>query len=155
TLGGALESEGPLLPGHQAGRRRGPVLDRSIRLRRSIYRSRLFGVLRGQCARRAHAAPLALRETAMTAADVIALLDLKPHPREGGYSPETYRSLDRLPAGTLPRYAREKSIATAIYYLLTPDTFSALHRLPTDEIFHFYLGDAVTMLWLAPDGGRL
>jgi predicted cupin superfamily sugar epimerase len=43
-----------------------------------------------------------------------------------------------------------------MYYLLTPDTFSALHRLPTDEVFHFYLGDPVEMLQLYSDGsGRV
>jgi predicted cupin superfamily sugar epimerase len=84
----------------------------------------------------------------LSAAEVIALLDLKPLPREGGYYRETYRSAEQLPG-------RDKSISTAIYYLLTPDTFSALHRLPTDEVFHFYLGDPVTMLQLGPDGGRL
>jgi predicted cupin superfamily sugar epimerase len=86
----------------------------------------------------------------MTAAEVIALLDLKPLPLEGGYFRETYRSADRLP----PSAGKEKSLATAIYYLLTPSSFSALHRLPTDEIFHFYLGSPVTMLQLGPDGGR-
>lgn len=80
------------------------------------------------------------------------LLDLKPLPLEGGFFRETYRSEDRLPAGVLPRYATEKAATTAMYYLLTPETFSALHRLPTDEIFHFYLGDPVTMLQLLPDG---
>ena len=42
--------------------------------------------------------------------------------------------------------------------MLTPDTVSALHRLPTDELFHFYLGDAIEMLQLGPnpeDGGRI
>lgn len=85
---------------------------------------------------------------AMTADDVIALLDLKPLPVEGGYFRETYRSADRLPS-------KDKALATAIYYLLTPDTFSALHRLPTDEIFHFYLGGPVTMLQLGPTGGQV
>ena len=36
--------------------------------------------------------------------------------------------------------------------MLTPDTFSAMHRLAADEIFHFYLGDPVEMLQLHPDG---
>jgi predicted cupin superfamily sugar epimerase len=80
----------------------------------------------------------------MTATDLITLLDLKPLPREGGYYRETYRSANRNERG--------KSAGTAIYYLLTPDTCSALHRLPTDEIFHFYLGGPVTMLQLQPDG---
>lgn len=85
--------------------------------------------------------------------ELIALLNLRPLPLEGGYYRETYRSADSLPASAMPRnYGRDKSAATAIYYLLTPDTFSALHRLPTDEIFHFYLGDPVEMLQLGPDG---
>jgi predicted cupin superfamily sugar epimerase len=46
----------------------------------------------------------------------------------------------------------ERDASTAIYYLLTPDTFSAMHRLPGDELFHFYLGDPVEMLQLRPDG---
>ncbi|MCS6852151.1 MAG: cupin domain-containing protein [Gemmataceae bacterium] len=91
-----------------------------------------------------------------TAEELITLLDLKPLPREGGFYRETYRSSDCWPAGSLSRFPKEKSAATAIYYLLTPDTFSALHRLPTDEIFHFYLGDPVSMLQLRPDGtGRI
>ena len=49
-------------------------------------------------------------------------------------------------------YPGDRAAGTAIYYLLTPDTFSALHRLPGDEIFHFYLGDPVEMLQLKPDG---
>jgi predicted cupin superfamily sugar epimerase len=42
--------------------------------------------------------------------------------------------------------------STCIYYLLTPDTFSAMHKLKGDEIYHFYLGDAVEMLNLYPNG---
>src|SRR5438552_2070863 len=90
------------------------------------------------------------------AEDVIALLGLQPLSREGGYYRETYRSADRLPGGSLARFPRGKSAGTAIYYLLTPDTCSALHRLPTDEVFHFYLGDPIEMLQLFPDGtGRV
>src|SRR4029079_3590727 len=43
-------------------------------------------------------------------------------------------------------------VATCIYYLLTPDTFSAIHRVKSDEIFHFYAGDAIEMLQLWPGG---
>ena len=87
--------------------------------------------------------------------DLLWLLDLKPHPAEGGFFRETYRSDATLPAD--PGEARAsgapaRSLATAIYYLLTPDTWSALHRLPSDEIFHFYLGDPVEMLLLRPEG---
>jgi len=89
----------------------------------------------------------------INAQDLIAALDLKPLPVEGGYFRETYRSGDDLPVVALPaRYGKSKALSSAIYYLLSADTFSALHRLPTDEIFHFYLGDPVLMLQLSPDG---
>lgn len=81
-----------------------------------------------------------------TAADLIAALRLVPLLPEGGYFRETYRS---------PERHRDRSLSTAIYYLLTPETFSALHRLPTDEVYHFYLGDPVELLLLSPDGGRV
>jgi hypothetical protein len=88
----------------------------------------------------------------MTAQEVIDALRLKPHPVEGGFFRETYRSELMLPQTVLPFNAGPRSIGTAIYYLLTPDTVSAMHRLPTDEVFHFYLGDPVEMLQLLPDG---
>ena len=89
----------------------------------------------------------------ITADTVKSLLNLKPHPEEGGYFRETYRSPHTLSKHILSEeYQDERSLFTAIYYLLTPDTFSALHRLPTDELFHFYLGDPVEMIQLLPDG---
>src|SRR5262249_5467348 len=50
------------------------------------------------------------------------------------------------------RYRGQRSASTAIYYLLTPNTFSAMHRLASDEVFHFYMGSPVEMLQLLPDG---
>jgi len=88
----------------------------------------------------------------MTAREIIDLLGLKPLQKEGGYFRETYRAEEKTAPAAFPsRYCDSKSLCTAIYYLLTPDTFSALHKLSTDEIFHFYLGDPVTMLQLQPD----
>jgi hypothetical protein len=83
----------------------------------------------------------------MTSDDVIELLKLQPHPIEGGFFRETYRC-----AETMDRRGDARSVSTAIYYLLTPQTVSALHRLPGDEVFHFYMGDPVRMLQLWPDG---
>ncbi len=83
---------------------------------------------------------------------LMAHLGLEPLPEEGGYFAETYRSSIQIPVECLPRrYTASRSCATAIYYLLTPDTFSALHRLPGDEIYHVYLGDPVDLLLLHPD----
>ncbi len=89
----------------------------------------------------------------MTAQEVIAHLRLEPHPREGGFFRESYRAAELFPAPALPaRYGGPRAHGTAIYYLLTPATFSALHRLATDEVFHFYAGDPVRMLHLFADG---
>ncbi|HTY09169.1 MAG TPA: cupin domain-containing protein, partial [Candidatus Edwardsbacteria bacterium] len=76
------------------------------------------------------------------------MLNLKPLELEGGYFSETYRSRTRIPADR----RGQRPCSTAIYYLLTPDTFSALHRLRSDEVFHFYAGDPVEMLLLRPGG---
>jgi predicted cupin superfamily sugar epimerase len=85
------------------------------------------------------------------AEEIIKLLQLQPHPKEGGYFRETYRSADSFT--DLPsRYRGKRSASTAIYYLLTPESFSAMHRLASDEVFHFYLGSPVEMLNLFPDG---
>jgi len=86
----------------------------------------------------------------MDAARVIELLGLEPHPEEGGWFRETYRTAESFEPGGA--WTGPRSTATAIYYLLTSGTVSALHRLPGDEIFHFYLGDPVRMLMLHPDG---
>jgi hypothetical protein len=83
----------------------------------------------------------------VTAEEVIEHLNLQPHPVEGGFFRETYRSAETVQRGDAVR-----SVGTAIYYLLTPKTVSAMHRLPGDEVFHFYMGDPVRMLQLWPDG---
>jgi predicted cupin superfamily sugar epimerase len=83
----------------------------------------------------------------MTANEIKALLKLEPHPVEGGFYRRTYTSPGTV---DLPRGLRAQG--TAIYYLLEAGTFSELHVLESDEIFHFYLGDPVEMLQLYPDG---
>jgi predicted cupin superfamily sugar epimerase len=88
----------------------------------------------------------------MTAEDVIRALSLEPLPGEGGFFRETYRSRLQIPGADLPGYDGQRAASTAIYYLLTPETFSTMHRLRGDEVFHFYAGDPVEMLQLWPDG---
>ena len=90
---------------------------------------------------------------AMTAEEVIRLLQLAPLKMEGGFFRETYRSRWCLSGEYLPHsYRGTRSIGTAIYYMVTPETFSVLHRVPGTEVFHFYLGDPAIMLQLLPDG---
>jgi len=89
----------------------------------------------------------------MTADEVKQLLQLRPLELEDGFFRETYRSRWQVSSEYLPEGIRgSRSIGTAIYYMITPETFSTLHRLPGSEVFHFYLGDPVVMLQLHPDG---
>jgi uncharacterized protein len=89
----------------------------------------------------------------MTADEIKQLLNLGPHPCEGGSFRQTWRAEETIPHEALPaRYPAERAAGTCIYYLLEPGTFSEMHRLASDEIFHFYLGDPVEMLQLHLDG---
>ncbi len=72
-------------------------------------------------------------------------LDLKPHP-EGGFFSETYRSKESYAGESLPeRYNSDRCFFTSIYFLITGESFSAFHKLQTDEIWHFYEGSPVEL----------
>jgi predicted cupin superfamily sugar epimerase len=77
-----------------------------------------------------------------TAAEIVAKLELKPHP-EGGHYRETFR--DRRVDGN------GRSFSTAIYFLLARGERSHWHRIDAVETWHFYAGSALT-LWIAHDG---
>jgi predicted cupin superfamily sugar epimerase len=83
------------------------------------------------------------------------ILHLEPLIPEGGLFSQTYRSSEIIEIEHLPgRYPSRRRFGSAILFLLTDEekSFSAMHRLVTDEIYHFYLGDAVEMLLLHLDG---
>ncbi|MFZ5476091.1 MAG: cupin domain-containing protein [Myxococcota bacterium] len=82
-----------------------------------------------------------------TVAQVVAALDLKPHP-EGGYYREVFRSDLTLP---LPRGTR--ATCTSIHFLLPAGAFSAWHRVRSDEIWVHHDGDPLE-LHLLDDTGR-
>lgn len=79
------------------------------------------------------------------AQDLIERLGLQPHP-EGGYFRESYRC-ERLVEceGDRDAFPKGRSFCTAIYFLLQGDDFSALHRIRSDEIWHFYQGSSPTI----------
>lgn len=81
----------------------------------------------------------------LSATEVIRLLELEPLPFEGGFFRRSY---------TCERAAEGRSLASAIYYLVTRDNFSAWHRVASDELFHFYAGASV-VLWRIAPGGEL
>jgi predicted cupin superfamily sugar epimerase len=89
----------------------------------------------------------------MTASDLIAHLRMEKIPDEGAWFSLTYVSTDTIPANALPaRYGGARPAGNAIYALITREDFSALHRLKTDETWHFYAGDPIELLLLHPDG---
>lgn len=78
------------------------------------------------------------------AAQLIEQLELRPHP-EGGY----YRELLRSKALVMPADGRDvRSAATTIYFLLTAERPSRLHQVRSDEVWHFYEGDPLELIWL-------
>jgi len=85
--------------------------------------------------------------------EIIKKFDMTPLENEGGYFSETYRSEEMIAKEYLPtRYRSSRCFFTSILYLITPDSFSSLHKVASDEMFHFYLGDPVVMLNLFEDG---
>jgi len=77
---------------------------------------------------------------------LIEELQLLPHP-EGGFYRETWRCTLTLPGAVLPHGA-DRSAATSIYFLLTADSFSAFHRIASDELWFFHAGDALEVIAL-------
>lgn len=72
---------------------------------------------------------------------IITKLGLSPLPDEGGFYRQTW-------AGPPCGDDRAQPVGTAIYFLITSKDFSALHRLETDEIWHFYAGDPIKLVQL-------
>ena len=79
----------------------------------------------------------------MSLDELIRRYGLSPHP-EGGWYRETYRAPAAMP-GT------QRSICTAILYLLADGQRSRLHRIDADEIWHFHLGDPLQVIELVRD----
>jgi uncharacterized protein len=88
----------------------------------------------------------------ITAVNLIKQFDMQKHP-EGGYFTEVYRSTEIIPQHALPsRYAGKRCFSTSIYFLLAGGTISHLHRLSSDEVWHFYLGQPLELLQVSPEG---
>lgn len=78
-------------------------------------------------------------------------LQMLKHP-EGGWYKETYRSQGVIPESELEGFDGERNYSTGIYFLLTKENFSAFHRIKSDEMWHFYDGDGLTIHELNLDG---
>ncbi len=83
---------------------------------------------------------------------IIEHFDLLPHP-EGGFYKETYRSLEEAAVDREePQKVVQRSFATGIYFLLPKGKISTWHRIQSDEMWHFYLGDPMALYQIDPKG---
>ncbi len=77
--------------------------------------------------------------------------DLDPHP-EGGYYRRIHESSVEIPETALPdRYSGARRASSTILYLLTEDDVSKLHRLKSEETWHFYTGNVLSLYLFEPD----
>jgi uncharacterized protein len=90
--------------------------------------------------------------TLSSANDWIEHLQLQKH-IEGGWYKETYRSPLLLQRETAPHIVNgDRSLCTHIYFLLQQHEFSALHRIGSDELWHFYDGDRLVVYEIDTSG---
>ena len=86
----------------------------------------------------------------MTARDYIVALHLQPHP-EGGHYAQTYEAAEKVAQDALPdRFGGDRAFSTAIYFLLENHNRSALHRMHSDEVWHFYAGGPLLIYVIDP-----
>jgi hypothetical protein len=78
-------------------------------------------------------------------------LKLQPHP-EGGFYRQTYRADLILPKDAFPQFSGSRAVSTAIYFLLDGENFSAFHRLRSDELWHFYIGEPLVVHMIDANG---
>jgi len=76
------------------------------------------------------------------AQELIEKLALAPHP-EGGWYRQAFRSEERV---TRLRDGAVRTALTTIYFLLAEGTYSAWHRVESDEAWHFYDGEPLELL---------
>jgi len=78
----------------------------------------------------------------ITKEDLVKRYGMLPHP-EGGFYAETFRS-----EVTVQTEKGSRAASTAIYFLMSPGNISRLHRIVSDEVWHFYLGHSITVVEL-------
>src|ERR1700739_1820109 len=87
----------------------------------------------------------------MSAEYWIEKLKLEAHP-EGGYFRQTYKSDVLIGREALPGFSGSRAASAALYFLLERKSFSAFHRLRSDEVWHFYAGSPLVVHVVEPAG---
>ncbi|KAK9075937.1 hypothetical protein SSX86_004267 [Deinandra increscens subsp. villosa] len=94
--------------------------------------------------------------SSLTTSEIITKLNLQPN-SEGGFFVETFRdaSINLSTSQLPPRFKVGRPISTAIYYFLPSGNVSNLHRIPSAETWHFYLGEPITILEIDDKNGSV
>src|SRR5215213_167635 len=88
----------------------------------------------------------------LSPAEIMKLLDLRPHPT-CGFTNEIYRSALTVPMADLPSgYDGPRTLGGFLYFLVTDQVHIRLHRIRSDQMYHHYFGDPLEVLLLYPDG---
>lgn len=88
----------------------------------------------------------------LSAQEVISQLKLESLPQEGGYFRRSYQSQVLVKKADIPQYTGARPTATCIYFLITPESFSAMHVLLSDEIWCYQAGDPIEMVQINTEG---
>lgn len=86
--------------------------------------------------------------------ELITRYNLQAHP-EGGFYAETYRAQHKFESIETSDFPAGRNYGTAIYFLLVKDSFSAFHKIKSDEVWHFYLGSPIEIIEITPDGNLI
>ena len=82
----------------------------------------------------------------MTADEMIKVLKMKEHPKEGGYFSVVWRSAQPVPKGILlGNHEGDRIAASSIYYLLKASQISKWHKLISDEYWYWHYGGTLEM----------
>ncbi|KAL9259001.1 hypothetical protein AKJ16_DCAP07520 [Drosera capensis] len=92
----------------------------------------------------------------MRASEIVKKLNLKAHV-EGGFYDEVLRDNSVILSKSLlpPQYKVDRPVSTSIYFLLPSGSVSNLHRIPSAETWHFYLGEPITIVELDDRDGSV
>lgn len=83
---------------------------------------------------------------------IVDHLRMQKIPHEGPWFAPSYRSDDALEGAAALRYDSERVVCSSIHALMTSESFSAMHRLGSDELWHFHAGAPLALLLLHANG---
>lgn len=84
--------------------------------------------------------------------EIIEKLHLIPLEGEGGMWARVYESDEYVKSSDFPNRKEDRPICNTIYYLITPNSFSSMHKLANDEVWYYHMGSSVELLFVYPDG---